>query len=289
MIKLLSGYCPGYRTAFELSQSDAFYNWDWPEKLAGMPAGKVWPMIVKNDASNVRFISWTHSHQFDTVLWHNEPPLPNIGSAVQLAEWTNAKHAELLASGHITTDTKHIVGNFLISHGGYGCPWSYRDADLEIGWFYEALDFSAILGVHLYHGAAETPDVATAWHIRQLDAIREDYDTFAITEWGDLSSLWRAGTGPDIPAYTSYMQRCWQSQREHNVYASAWYVGCDSTTAQRNADYVLTNQDGTLRPLGQVWRDLPTGNTDPPPPTSEGKWVTVVARDKVWRVQEWQE
>ena len=288
MKKLLSGYCPGYRQAFDLSKSDAAYNWDWPAKLYGLPAGVVWPMVVNNADSLARFKAWAANHDVLTMLWHNEPALPNIGTAIQLAEWTNAKHAELVADGYIPGNATHIVGNFLIQRGKTGGPQNYSDFDLEVGWFMEALDFPATLGIHLYNESAEAWTSAVAWHIAQLDAIHADYDTFAVTEWGDLSSLWRSGTGPDIPAYSEYMRQCWQAQRERNCYASAWYVGCDSTTAQRNADYVLTNQDGTLRPLGMVWRDLPTGSVEPDSPT-EGKWVTVHSMAKVYRVQEWRE
>ena len=288
MIKVLSGYCPGYRMAFELSKADAAMNWDWPAKLAGLPQGKVWPTVVNNADSIQRFRAWAITHQFGTAIWHNEPPLPNIGAAQALAEWTNAKHAELLAQGYITPSTKHIVGNFLIQHGKAGAPQNYLDINYEAQWFMDELDFDAILGVHLYTEDAENPDAAITWHTQQLDAIRDDCDTFAVLEWGDLSSLWRSGTGPDIPAYSQYMRQCWEAQRELHCYASAWYLGCCNSDAERNADYVLTNTDGTLRPLGAVWRDLPTGDVEPDSPT-EGKWVTVVARDKVWRVQEWRE
>ena len=276
MKKWLSGWCPRYRRAFELSRSDAMYNWDWPEKLYSLAPGQVVPMVINNADSIERFRWWAETHSFDDVLWHNEPPLPNIGAAVKMAEWTNAKRAELIAGGSLAPGHQSIVGNFLIRPGTAGAARSYDAIDVEIGWFMEALDFPAMLGIHLYADDAEKPDAAIEWHTRQLDMIRADYDTFAVTEWGDLTTLWRAGQGPDIGAYSAYMRQCWEAQKAYDVYASAWYVGCASSSAAfKGADYVLSNQDGTLRPLGVVWRDLDTGGgviVEPPKP---GTWETM--------------
>jgi len=285
MIKLLSGYCPGYKQAFELTGSDVAYNWDWPGKISlPLPDDAIWPMIINNETSIERFRWWSTSHLFDHVLWHNEPPIRNPGAAVALAEWTNAKRHELIAGGYMRDSDVCIVGNFLIM------PGNYSDYAAEIAWFMGALDFDAILGVHLYHNHAEDPAIAAGWQYEQMFDIRQDYDAFAVTEWGDLSSLWRAGEGPDIPAYSQYMRQCWEEQREVHCYASSWYVGCASSAGFKNADYVLTNQDGTLRPLGEVWRDLPTGDTVPTdPPPKEGHWETVYTLPGVWRGQEWRD
>lgn len=296
MLKLLSGWCPGYRRAFDLTGSDAMYNWDWPEKLDGLSVGKTWPMLINNEASIARFKAWALGQVdegFDHVLWHNEPPIPNPGAAIALAEWTNAKRAELIADNYLLESDTNIVGNFLVRPGGVGanCAWSYNDIAAEVGWFYEALDFPAILGIHLYNDEADaTPVIAAMWQDEQLYDIRQDYDTFAITEWGDLTTLWRAGHGPDISAYSAYMRDVWQFQQNYDCYASSWYVGCASSDTFKNADFVLTDQDGALRPLGEVWRDLPTGGNGPPgPPPTHDQWVTVYEMQDVYRVQEWRQ
>lgn len=274
MKKLLSGHCPGYRRAFELMGSDAMWNWDWPEKLDGLPEGTVWPTIIDNQESLWRFKDWADGHGYDHVLWHNEPAMLNPGAAVALAEWTNAKRAELIAQGYMSEKCASIVGNFLIRKGYPGVAQNYSEFAAEINWFMGELDFPAILGVHLYNDDAESPIGAWSWHENQLCAIHQDHEAFAVTEWGDLSALWRGGEGPDISAYSQYMRACWEVQMAYNCYASAWYVGCASDPSFANADYVLTNQDGTLRPLGEVWRDLPMGTTPAEEPPKPG-WVTV--------------
>ena len=265
MIKLLCG--PLNRQAWEGFGCLPVYNWNHPELVCeeARAAGKVWPMISGpvTAATVIDQYRWP----FDHILWYNEPPLPSL------------PYCALSGIENLATK-RHIVGNFKIQFALTG-NWSHQRGVI-LPWYEKALALTpkVVLGVHLYRQDLPSTQVQNAkdWFSSQLDAILADVPVVAMTEYGVLlaGTSWANGQGPDVEYLTDYMQYTWTTMRNRSIYAASWYMAQTDNKELMPADGVLCNPDGTLRPLGEVYRDLPTGDEEgvEPQPSGTG-WVRI--------------
>lgn len=271
MKKLGCGHAIGHVKAWDALGMPDWYNWMHMASLQ-IPEAYVWPMIHPGGYNHVLAKDYLSRMDYNHVLWYNEPLLTD---GEGLARWINEQHKSL----GVWDGAVNICGNFLVQAGHL----EYSTIRQQMRRFVAALDVpEAGMGIHLYHDEMPgSTDAAVRWFDNTLAEVCADFpkERIAVTEWGVLKSLYRAGRGPDVPRYQEYMWRTWELMRNYGIYAAAWFVAINGGDQWRNADITLCDANGDLRPLGETYRDLLTEGPVQPEPSEPGngddKWQHV--------------
>lgn len=258
-IKLYAGDMKpkGAPTSIENLGCRVAYNWDWPSELAlAADAGiDVWPLVQTTTGSLKRIVAWGKGHPVTHIMIENEP-----FNQKQMSANTAARRIVKKILPQVDRhwpDARRVIGGFFIEQ-----PGSYADIRVQVRHVVEAIQQASprdddVIAFHLYlKNAPAMQDVPAAveWFEAQIDQIAEDWPSFAITEWGVLHASY---SGKDIAALSAYMRATWEIMLERGCYAAAWYMAAANADASAFSDFVLTWENGALKELGYVYRDLP--------------------------------
>ena len=279
MIKLYAGEGKaGGRSVANLGCVCA-YNWDWPSKLqeAYDQGVDVWPLVQNAAGSVERFLEWRRTHPISHVMLENEPFEQKRMAPEQTAQW--------MRNVPDTPGSRRVLGGFLITH-----PGTYAEVRAKVRAFASAYGVGAddVMAFHPYLPSApslEQVPYAAEWFAAQIGAIASDWPLYAITEWGVPNGR-VSYSGRDVPALSEYMRRGWDVMLARNCYASAWYMAGPNAVWSEFSDSILCRNNGTPKPLGIVYRDLP-GAMDPPTPEEPTSpeapgWTTHNVTTWVW-------
>lgn len=273
MLKLYSGaFIPG---AFTALKCDAAYNWQHYGLLHPIASGggEVWPMLCRADHGGhlARLDQWPYPVRRLMIL--NEPfdtSQDGFKTPEEAAEWASMA---LTLSGFVAGPSIPIIlGGFNFTY-----PTCYGDIRPRVMAFARAFGGgeNIIYAFHPY--LPEVPGnvpAALLWFADQIEAIRDDFPRYAITEWGVLRSGY-SRRERDIVALSQYMRGGWEVMAERNCYASAWYLATPNRFTGA-ADFVLTSSSGIPSPLGMVYRDLPPVEPSPPQPSPQPDAIAIL-------------
>lgn len=237
----------------------AAFNWDFPAKLEAAHAQgvDVWPLAQNVSGSVERFLEWRRTHPVSHVMLENEPFTQKRMGPVATADW--------MRSVPDTPGARRVLGGFLITY-----PETYLDIRGKVQLFVSAaygLRPDDVMAFHPYLPSAPSLDeapVVAAWFAAQIDMIASDWPLYAITEWGVPNGR-VSYSGRDVPALSEYMRRGWDAMLQFDCYASAWFMAGPNAQFSEFCDSILCRNDGSPKPLGEVYRDLP-GAMEPPTP-----------------------
>lgn len=244
----------------------AAYNWDWPDKLtmAAQDGADVWPMIQNVAGSVERYLAWHAKHRVSCILLENEPFTQKGLRPEAFARWVLDVASPVIQEAG--RDARQIFGGFLIEY-----PATYADIRGDVRGVANAIHLAGVdtMAFHPYLAQAPRMDevpAAAKWFEDQIAAIAHDWKHFAITEWGVPNGK-VSYSGRDVPALAEYMRRGWDAMLEYNCHSSAWFMGGPNTQFSEYCDSILCWESGLPKPLGMVYRDLPsyTPVIEPPP------------------------